>query len=320
MRHFPSSQRLKLLRDVAHLDHVQVDNLTWPCPPDPSGPDFFFYDLSWLSFCSGRPDMAAIAAETGIEVIDLESLDRAMAALFAAHAPQAVAVKSQHAYDRTLRWQPRTREEAKKALALYLRDPDNLPHDQQLCLGDYCWARGVEFSVRHELPFKIHTGYYAGHSRMPVERIRAGHLSGLLAAYPQARFVLMHTAYPYGDELIALAKHYPNVYVDLCWAWSIDPFSTSHFVRQFIHAVPENKLFVYGGDSFWPMATVAYTAQARGWLIRTLQAEVDAGLLREKEAIALATRFMRSNAYDCFRVEEKRAVLMQDGQKPSFRA
>ena len=39
--------RLHLLRDKARLDHVQTDDFCWPCPPDPSGRDFFLYDLSW---------------------------------------------------------------------------------------------------------------------------------------------------------------------------------------------------------------------------------------------------------------------------------
>ena len=143
--------------------------------------------------------------------------------------------------------------------------------EDRLCLGDWCWARGVELAIEHDLPFKLHTGYYAGHSRMPVDYIRGGNLCPLLAAYPDARFVLMHIAYPYSDELVALAKHYPNVYADLCWAWSIDPFSASNFVRQFIHAVPANKLFLFGGDTGWPTAAVAYAHQARLWFTRALQ-------------------------------------------------
>jgi predicted TIM-barrel fold metal-dependent hydrolase len=131
-------------------------------------------------------------------------------------------------------------------------------------------------------------------------------LCGLLAKYPNARFVLMHIAYPYSDELVALAKHYPNTYVDLCWAWSIDPYSTGDFVRRCIHAVPANKLFIFGGDTSWPAATLAYAHQTRYWLARTLQAEVSEGLLREPEAQALATRLMRDNQYACFRVAEKK--------------
>ena len=73
----------------------------------------------------------------------------------------------------------------------------------------------------------------------------------------------MHTAYPYSDELVSIAKHYPNVWVDLCWAWSIDPYSSTDFVRRFLHAVPSNKLFGFGGDTFWPTAAVAYSIQAR---------------------------------------------------------
>jgi hypothetical protein len=50
---------------------------------------------------------------------------------------------------------------------------------------------------------------------------------------------------------------------------------------------------------------------ARHWLTRTLQAEVDEGLLRESEAIALADRFMRENQYACFRVAEKKQAMQR---------
>lgn len=299
-------ERLRLLRDVAHLDHVQTDDFVRPCLPDASGPDFFFYDISWANFCSGTPDLEPLAQETGIEVTDLATLKAAMQKTFEQNASAAIAVKSQHAYDRTLQWQEREDHEAERALAGYLRDPQSLSEADRLCLGDWCWARGVELCIEYNLPLKLHTGYYAGHSRMPVARIAAGHLSPLLARYPQARFVLMHIAYPYSDELVALAKHYPNVYADLCWAWSIDPYSASLFVRRFLHAAPANKLFVYGGDTFWPTASVAYAHQARQWLTRTLQAEVDEGLLSEADAIALATRLLRENQYACFNVAEKK--------------
>ena len=147
---------------------------------------------------------------------------------------------------------------------------------------------------------------------MPIERVRAGQLRGLLARYPQARFVLMHIAYPYSDELVALAKHYPNVYVDLCWAWSIDPWTAHDFVRRMIHAVPINKLFAFGGDTFWPAASVAYAAQARTWLTRALQAEVDERLLTERQAIAVATRLMQTNQRDCFDLDGTRAAIRRE--------
>lgn len=302
-------QRLRLLREVANLDHVQVDDFDCDCAIDPSGPDFFFYDLSWWGFAVGRPDIANLAPYVDVELTDLTSLQRAMEAIFDRNAPAAIAVKTQHAYERTLFWQERSDAEAARALEAYLRGPDGYSQQDKLCLGDWCLARGVELAIAHDLPVKIHTGYYAGHSKMPVDYIRSGNLCGLLTRYPDARFVLMHIAYPYNDELTAIAKHYPNVYVDLCWAWSINPYAAGDFVRRFIHAVPANKLFAFGGDTFWPTASVAYAWQARRWLDRALQAEVTEGLMSEREAIRLATRIMRENQYACFRIEAKRTTL-----------
>ncbi len=301
-------ERLRLLRDLAGLDHVQVDDFRWDCPPDPSGPDFFLYDLSWADLCDGRVDAPAIEREVGIAVETLGDLRAALAAIFAKHGARAIAVKAQHAYRRTLLWRERADADAEPALRKHLAGAP-LADDERLCLGDWCWARGVELAIEHNLPFKIHTGYYAGHSAMPVDRIRGGHLCALLARYPRARFVLMHIAYPYSDELVALAKHYPNVYVDLCWAWSIDPWSARDFVRRMIHAVPANKLFAFGGDAWQPAAAVAYAMQARQWLTRALQAEVDDRLLTERQAVALATRLMRTNQEECFDLAGTRAAI-----------
>lgn len=303
-------QRRQILHERANLDHVQVDNFTRTCSPDPSGLDFFFYDISWVNFCNANFDVKKLSAETNVDVRDLATLRAAMEQVFVQNAPYAVAIKSQHAYNRTLHWRERTDQEAASALDAYLADPANLSTEQRLCLGDWGWARGVELGIAYDLPFKIHTGYYAGHSRMPVDYIRSGHLCPLLAKYLDARFVLMHIAYPYSHELLALAKHYPNVYVDLCWAWSIDPYSTGDFVRRYIHAAPANKIFIFGGDTFWPTAAVAYAHQARQWLTRALEAEVQEKLLTEKQAIGLAQRFMHDNQYACFRIEQKKAYLL----------
>ena len=303
-------ERYRLLHDVANLDQVQTDNFCWPCLPDHSGLEFFLYDLSWFTLCMGDVDVPAIAGETGIEVGDLASLRRAMEAIFAGHAPCAIAVKAQHAYQRTLAWSERSDADAAAALQKVLLpragEVDSAAH---LCLGDWCWARGVELAVEHDLPFKIHTGYYAGNDRMPTAYIPAGNMCALFARYPEARFVLMHIAYPYSDELAALAKHYRNIWVDLCWAWSIDPYSAGDFLRRFMHAVPINKLFAFGGDTSWPTAALAYAQQARRGIRRALAAEVAVGDLTERQAMAIATRIMRANQYACFDVAGTRANI-----------
>ena len=302
-------KRYHILHDLANLDHIQTDDFSWPCPPDPSGLNFFLYDLSWATFCNGQIDPSAIHAETGVEVKDLASLRNALAAIFAKHAPCAIAVKSQHAYNRTLNWVERTDAEAATALnAVLTKTADE---STRLCLGDWCWARGVELTIEHNLPFKIHTGYYAGNDRMPVSRIPAGNMCALFARYLDAKFVLMHIAYPYNDELVALAKHYRNIWVDFCWAWSIDPYSSRDFLRRCIHAVPSNKLFAFGGDTGWPTSAMAYAMQARNEIRRALEAEIEDGYFTEKQAMAFATQIMHTNQYACFDVDGTRANIQK---------
>jgi uncharacterized protein len=303
----------RLLKERAGLDHVQINGVRF----ESEHPDFFLFDLSWFEFCSGMINRETLHELSGVEVAGLESLAEAMEMIFARFGPSSIAVKSQHAYVRTLRWEERSEDDAARALELVLEDED-VDTATRLCLGDWCWARGVEMATRHNLPFKIHTGYHAGSAvspigvtGMPLEWINAGNLCALLTRYPDARFVLMHAAYPYSDELVAPAKHYPNVSVDLCWAWAIDPHSAADFVRRFLHAVPINKLFAFGGDTGSPTNTVAFALQARKWLTRALETEIEAGDLTETGAVRIADRLMRENQYACFDVEGTRTAASQ---------
>jgi len=302
-------QRLHLLKEVANLDHIQVDDFEAVTRPDASGPDFFLYDLSWWGWTCGNIYPEDIQREAGIELKDLATLRQGFEAIFANYGPLAIAIKTQHAYNRTLLWRKREDADAERVLLKSLCG-EAISADEKLCLGDWCLARGVELAMQHNLPIKIHTGYYAGNNHMRTDYIRAGLLTDLLLEYPQAKFVLMHTAYPYSGEMAALAKHFPNVYADMCWAWSIDPHSSESFLRRMLHAAPTNKLFIFGGDSFWPHAAVAYAWQARRGLARALQAEVSDGFLTEKQAVHLATQYMRANQQACFDIEGRRAVLL----------
>ena len=144
---------------------------------------------------------------------------------------------------------------------------------------------------------------------MPTDYIRPGNLSRLLAKHLDTRFVLMHTGYPYGEEVIALAKHYRNVCADLCWAWSINPLATMNFVRSYLHAAPINKLFAFGGDTGWPTNSYAYCVQARQWLKRCLQTEIDEGHMMETQSITIADKILRENQLAVFDVQGKRKYL-----------
>src|SRR5207253_1701955 len=158
---------------------------------------------------------------------------------------------------------------------------------ERKALEDHLMRRCVARAIEHRLPIKLHCGYYAGTDRMPLDRVRrnAGDLCPLLAAFPTARFVLMHIGYPYQDEYIALAKHYQNVTIDLCWAWIINPAACVRFVKEFLLAAPANKLLTFGGDYASVENIVGHAAVARQGLAQALSELVDEQWLTESAAL-----------------------------------
>ncbi|MBI5834992.1 MAG: hypothetical protein HZB16_22035 [Armatimonadetes bacterium] len=78
------------------------------------------------------------------------------------------------------------------------------------------------------------------------------------------------------------------------------PLSVRDFIRHWLHAAPLNKLLAFGGDTGWPISSAAYAHQARTWLTRALQAEVDEGLMSEAQAVTAAGRLMVGNAREVF--------------------
>ncbi len=305
-----------LLRDRAKLDHVQADLGLDVIDLSRTSAAFFLRDLSLRRFTIGTIDDPVIEAATGVFVRNLATLEQSMETLFARCAPLSIAAKSQHAYVRTLAWHKRTDADAERAVQAVLGGgpgSDDPQSEARLCVGDWCLARGVELASAYQLPIKIHTGALAetGQSgmAMPVDRLRAGHLAPLLMEYPDARFVLMHIAYPYSDELIALAKHFGNVYVDLCWAWALNPFASKNFVRQFLHAVPLNKLFAFGDDTTTPSMAYAYAVQMRRWLTTALEEEVADGAMTTRQAMDGATQLLRGNQLACFDIEGRQRAV-----------
>ena len=312
-----------LLRDRAKLDHVQTDQGLRVIELPRSSAAFFLRDLSLVKFASGAIDDLVIEEVTGVTIRNLGTLEQSMEALFARCAPLSIAVKSQHAYVRTLAWRKRTDADAERAVQAVLEGrpgSDDPQSEARLCLGDWCLARGVELASAYQLPIKLHTGYLAETGQlgtaMPVDRLRAGHLAPLLMEYPDARFVLMHIAYPYSDELIALAKHFGNVYVDLCWAWSLNPLASKDFVRRFLHAVPMNKLFAFGDDAATPSMAYAYAVQMRRWLTRALEEEVADGFMTTRQAMDGATQLLRGNQLACFDIAGRQRAVRDAASTP----
>jgi hypothetical protein len=293
-----AGERLRLLRDVAKLDHIQVDDMALPALPDEEDPEFVRYDLTWWRFSDGSFDPAELAGLTGCDIKDAATLRGAFEKLFE-QSPHVVAIKSQHAYTRSLAWEKRSDAEIEPILQRKLTGAKLSPAEQ-VVLGDWCLDEGVRIATARKLPVKLHTGYLAHNNKMILENARVSRICPLLMAHPDARFVLMHIASAFESELLAIVRHYPSSVVDMCWAWAINPFTAKDFIRRFLRQVPVNKLLAFGGDCGNPVNALAYSRQARRGLLNVFKTEIQDGFLTEEQAIGICGRFMRGNAYEIF--------------------
>jgi hypothetical protein len=288
-----------ILREKANLEHCQVNSLQ-RIFMESEQPDLLRQDLSIVALSTGL-NRAQVEVESGKNADTLEGWLEVIDWHFATYGPQAVAVKNQSAYSRRLDYDRATQEQADPLFARHAQGAKLSPEESKT-LQDFLMRYCIRKATEQGLPVKLHTGYYAGYGGMPLHRVRqnASDLCPLLQDFPDTRFVLMHIGYPYQDEFIALAKHYPNVSIDLCWAWIINPAAGVRFVKEFLMAAPANKLFTFGGDYIPVEPIYGHSCIARRGLAQALTELVEEGWIAQEETPALIERLMRGNANETF--------------------
>lgn len=294
-----------ILRNVAGIESCQVNSLDRTFR-ETEYPDLLMQDISTVCMGSGL-DVPRLRAETGLPINSLHECYQAIDWYFESYGQQAVAVKNQSAYERRLNYENVDPHTAERLFSAYIADATALNEADNKAVKDHLWRYSTQRATDYGLPVKLHTGYYAGTGYMPLDRVSQNlkDLCPILQDFPNTKFVLMHITYPYQDELIALAKQYRNVYVDLCWAWIVNPLATKNFVKEFLMAVPSNKLFTFGGDYTAVENVVGHAAIARHGLTQALVELNAEGWLSESEVLDLINPLMRGNALDVFRVAAK---------------
>jgi predicted TIM-barrel fold metal-dependent hydrolase len=268
-------------------------------------------DISMLTLGSvGGAPWTKFTDRAGRKATDLASWHGIIDSHFDRYGPYAVAVKTQVAYQRRLDFSDVPAEQAAGPFAkLLAKDP--VGADERKLVEDHLFWYCVRKATAHSLPVKLHTGYYAGHGSMPLGRVMydPADVSDLLRRAPETTFVLMHIGYPYQEPMIALAKHYHNAVLDLCWAWIINPAAATRFVEDFLMAAPANKLLTFGGDYVPVEPVVGHARLARRGLAQALERLAASGWVSRAEALELIEPLMRGNARRLFRLEEKERVL-----------
>lgn len=286
----------EILQDKCGLDHCQVNSLQ-TLFMESSQPDLLRQDMSILGLSTG-------VDRTFVEREGAKSLDdwlRVIDRKFSTYGPRAVAVKCQCAYDRPLDLLEPDQPAAERAFAKFAAG-ESLSREERKPMEDFLFDVCVRKATEVGLPVKLHTGYLAGANYMPIRRVQqnAADLCPLLLRHPDARFVLMHIGFPYQHELIALAKHYTNVNIDMCWAWIMSPRACVSFLKEYLLAAPANKLFTFGGDYIAVEPVYGHSRIARMGIAQALSELVQEGWIRLEEAKPLIERIMFRNAIELF--------------------
>ena len=166
-------------------------------------------------------------------------------------------------------------------------------------LGDYMFHRLIQRASDDNLPVQIHTGYLAGNWGS-LNGTKASHLIPILEKYRSVRFDLFHASWPWTSELGAIAKNYPNVWPDLCWAWAMNPTESERALSEWLDGVPFNKIFAYGADTGLPWCNVGYSLQAKLGIARVLESKIEKGFVNERTAEEIADHIMLKNGEEFY--------------------
>jgi len=299
----------RILQDLGGIESCQVNCLAGGPFRESATPSLLMQDISIVGMITG-PRSGPYAAATGIDVKTLGNWHGVIDWWFERYARYAVAVKSQQAYSRDIDY---ARVPAEKAEPVFQRvlQKDAVTAEERKLLEDHLFWYCVDIATAHQLPVKLHTGYYAGQNTMPLGRVlhNPGSAAELCRLSPDTRFVFMHIGYPQYESMLALAKHYANAHIDMCWSWIINPVTAKDYFKKHIVTAPANKLLPFGGDYIPVEPVLGHSILARRGISLALGELVDEGWLTLPDALDLVDLIMHGNARRIFRLPQKIEAL-----------
>ena len=276
----------------------------WNAAPVRPDPRFFVCARKFDRFVAPQSvsDIRNLEELTDVSITGLAGLKRAMETSFQQSLDIGmVAVKSTLAYNREIHYAEvadRNAETSLQSLLVESRTPPagfrSRVERPYRPLEDHMFHHLIGLAAAHGVPVQIHTGLHAGNGNF-IENSKPTHLTNLFFLFPQVQFDLFHMSYPYQGEAAAIAKVFPNVYIDLCWAHIISPSAARRALHEMLDTVPSNKIFGYGGDYRYPELSYAHAKMARRNIAQVLAEKVSEGSCSGDEALELGRKLLHDN-------------------------
>ncbi len=290
----------RVLKTVCGIETSLLD--AW-CDQDHFDPDLFrpvWQPAAYI--CGGNRDGLSmfqwIADHFGFFPERLQQWEEAMLRELDENlAHGTAALKNAMAYERTLHFEESERSTAERCFqdaVEHVRtgvtgDP-NFPKPLQ----DYLMHRLLEEANSRRLVMQVHTGLQEGNGNV-IDNSHPSLLSNLFLKYPQLTFDLFHIGYPFQGVTAALAKVFPNVTIDMCWAHVISPAASRAALHDFLDAVPYSKIMGFGGDYLFVDGVVGHLHLAKENIARVLAEKVELAVMTENEALQIAQALLYDN-------------------------
>jgi len=282
--------------DVCRL-RTQVRNVPWFEDWEPR----YFTAILRMERALGlheAKEREALEASTKASIISLASMKAALASLTEDYVSRgARGIKLAHAYWRTLHSEPVSDAVAGRILAKALRGRALRP-DEVKRLQDHVIFFLAGLAADLGIVFQIHTGVQANWGHIPDSDPMG--LLELVRAHRSVRFDLFHAGYPYSRELGMMGKHYPNVWLNMCWMYVITMEGSRRALAEWIDLVPGHRLLGFGSDVPYPELVYGHLLMARSCLADLLAEKVARDFLSESAARGLARMMMHDSAVELY--------------------
>ena len=218
---------------------------------------------------------------------------------FEKFAESASAFKIGHAYGRTLKWDKVTKSDAEKLFKQFLTSAEKPGREFEQQFENYIMHYLCKKCGEYKLRMKFHTGLQTGNGN-DITNSRAALLINLFTQYPETNFDIYHISYPYQEELTCIVKIFPNVTVDFCWTWIINPSAARRALSEMLDTIPVNKIHGFGGDYIFVEGTYGHSVIARRNITRVLCEKIEEGRFSETYAVTVAKLILRENPLENF--------------------
>jgi hypothetical protein len=220
-----------------------------------------------------------------------------------------IALKSGLAYHRSLQFERVNKAEA-EAEFLQMFKVWHLPDwiERGFIMGktfqDYMMHFILQLAEKRGLVFQIHTGIMEGSGNL-IHHADPSLLSNLFLQYPSVKFDIFHMGYPFQNMLSVLAKSFPNVFINMCWAHAVSPAASIQALVEWVDTVPLNKISAFGGDLSFVDGVYGALHLSQRNVSMALAQKVAEGFLDLGGAKRLSEMFFHDNPLKLLQLEGK---------------